>query len=760
MRHKKFRTPQVAALIGCLLFYIVGIVTYAIYNAENSQKNLLDSIDKQLLLAATSLKYMLAEDFHDRAVAPDSIPMPEIDRNRRVISRFAEETEFVYVYTVVKYKDKYYFAAPTVTDEELKQKKNWYFHPYKDIPPEFVQALKADKPAFLNYHDQWGFFRSVALPQTAPGGARYLACVDYDIGYLAGLRQRIYLYSALAGVFFLVLSIPFLLLFRYVYNKHAGQLVRMNLILKEHRDNLEQLVEIRTRDLIGAKEEAEQASRTKTVFLANVSHELRTPLNGILGYAERISQLGGSDEVKGHAEVIVGQAEHMLSLINELLDHTKVVAGQVSLSPHPFKLSGMLASVVEATKPQAKNKNLKYSLTMDPAIDGRLLGDAKRIKQVLINLVGNAIKFTQKGGVSLLVEQLDRNQERVTLRFTVTDTGVGIPPDKLEAVFGRFVQLEHPSLGQQSGTGLGTTIAKNLVEMMGGEIRVSSSPSAGGAKFWFDLSLPITEAPEKARSIPWKKLERAAVAGEILLVEDHEVNQALITAQLTDIGQRVTTAGDGEKAVSLASQRKFDLILMDVQLPGINGIEASRRIRRGQGPNRNTPIVALTASADADTEKDCAEAGIQQVQTKPLRMAKLTGLIRFWLESGSDPQEDEGRLRAATMEVPMDWDLSLQEFLGDADLLKNVSDRFCSQAATQIGQIREAAGSGDAETVIGLAHSIKGGAANLNAVRLANLASMVEEMGRQGGLEQVSEPIKAMSAELARLRNFLTAMEG
>ena len=759
MRPAKYKTPQIAALITCLIIYIFGIMSFALYNAEINQTDLYDAIDKRLLLAARSLKYMLAKDFHDRALAPDSIPVWEIDRNRKVVSAFAAETEFTYIYAVVKYKGNYYFSAPTVTEEELKEKRNWYFHPYKDIPPEFVRALESNQAVFVNYHDQWGSFRSVALPQTTPGGRRYLACADYDIGYIAGLKRSIYLKSALAGMFFLALTIPFLFLFRYVDNRHARQLLSMNRVLKEHRDNLEQLIETRTRDLMAAKEEAEQASRMKTVFLANVSHELRTPLNGILGYAERLAHTSSSNTDKGHAEIIVGQAEHMLSLINELMDDTKVVAGQVALEPHPFRLSSILSSVLEATKPQAKNKGLQFSLKMDPNTDCHLMGDEKRIKQVLLNLVGNAIKFTQKGMVSLQVEQVNRENDQITLRFTVEDTGVGIPPEKVKLIFDRFVQLENPTLGRQSGAGLGTTIAKNLVELMGGKINVTSSSLVGGSKFWFELSLPLCEPPRETSRDQKAQHERVASSGKILLVEDHDVNQVLITTQLEDIGQSVTLAPDGETAVKQSAEQKFDLILMDVQLPGIDGIEASRRIRRNEGPNRNTPIVALTASADMNTEQNCSEAGIQQVQTKPLRKAQLSRLVSFWLGHDIDAGDQSEDSVEVNTEMPMDWELSLREFSDDAEFLKDMAERFCQQTSTQMSRIKQALASGEIDKIAGFAHSIKGGAANLNAVRLARLASKVEKAGRDGRLEKVSEPLEAMFSELVRLENFLKTVE-
>ena len=758
-------SSHITALVACVFFYIVGVGGYAVYNADQAQKEALRTIDTRLALAARSLKYMLAPDFHDRATAPDSIEMPEIDRNRIAVSNFAKETEFTYLYTVIKSGEKYYFGAPTVTEEELKQKRSWYFHPYEDIPPEFVKAFETNKAVYVNYHDQWGHFRSIALPENAPGGTRYLACADYDITFLAGLKQDIYLKSTLTGIFFLVLSLPFIILFRRVDKDYTRELLEINAELDDHRLHLEKQVERRTMDLVKAKEEAEQANRMKSVFLSNTSHELRTPLCGILGYAERIVERRDPEQDVKHANIILRQAEHMLELVNELLDHARIVAGRVMLNPQPFEFSELLDVVAQTVMPLARKKKLEFILDHDMANNLWLTGDALLIKKILINLLGNAVKFTGSGHVILRVKQVDRKELQLKLRFSVEDTGPGIPADKIPLLFERFVQLSDSETNQIKGSGLGLAIAQQLVEQMDGRIQVQSDYPQGGSRFWFDLALPLTQPP-KAPAITSDLRSGETARGNILLVEDDQTNQTLLSLQIREAGHGVDLAETGGKAISLAAGRKYDLILMDLNLPDMTGLEACRRILGGGGLNQDTPVVALTATTDRHTQDDCRAIGIKHVEYKPVRRRQLLKTINTWLtrtpanEPGAEQvppgplAADQGAVEPDPTPV-MEWDETLHEFSDDADLLISVVEQFCEESAGSVRKMRTAVREGQPGRVSDLAHAVKGGAANLGAVRLQTLAGQAEALGMNKNLEEVMQIADQMGRELERLAVYI-----
>jgi signal transduction histidine kinase/CheY-like chemotaxis protein len=460
------------------------------------------------------------------------------------------------------------------------------------------------------------------LPETSPGGARYLACADYDITFLAGLKHDIYLQSTFTGIFFLALSLPFIFLFRRVDKAYTRELLEINAELDDHRLHLEKQVERRTMDLVKAKEEAEQANRMKSVFLSNTSHELRTPLNGILGYAERIVERRDPDQDVKHASIILRQAEHMLELVNELLDHARIVAGRIMLNPQPFDFNELLAVVAQTVMPLARKKKLEFILDNDMANNLWLTGDALRLKKILINLLGNAVKFTNSGQVVLKVKQVDRKDRQLNLRFSVEDTGSGIPVDKIPLLFERFVQLSDPETNQLKGSGLGLAIAQQLVDQMGGRIQVQSDYPQGGSRFWFDLALPLA-LPPKVSAKTSSRWPGETVKGDILLVEDDRTNQTLLTLQMREEGHGVDLAETGSKAISLAAGRKYDLILMDLNLPDMTGLEACRRILGGGGLNRDTPVVALTATTDRHTQDDCRAIGIKHVEYKPVRRSNF-----------------------------------------------------------------------------------------------------------------------------------------
>ncbi|RMH18498.1 MAG: response regulator, partial [Acidobacteria bacterium] len=371
-----------------------------------------------------------------------------------------------------------------------------------------------------------------------------------------------------------------------------------------------------------AKETAEEASRAKNAFLATLSHEIRTPTGSIVGLAELLkkSQLGAQE--RAYVDAIGSSAKNLLRLIDDLLDISKIEAGKLSLERRPLRLPDLVEELRQVLEPRARAKDLAFRCHVDPRLTGWLRGDAGRLRQVLLNLAGNAIKFTDRGDVELRVEQAGTGDGdgALGIRFTVRDTGIGIPPQLARRLFAPFVQAGDG--GRRGGSGLGLAISQRIVELMGGRIEVDSRPGAGSV-FWFTIDLPRTEAPATAaatgESHAGRDLAtlRRRAEKRLLLVEDNPVNQMVAQHQLLELGYRVDVVDDGRAALSALAETAYDLVLMDCQMPGLDGYDATREIRRLAEPIRRVPVVALTAHAMRGDRERCLAAGMDDYLAKP-----------------------------------------------------------------------------------------------------------------------------------------------
>ena len=411
--------------------------------------------------------------------------------------------------------------------------------------------------------------------------------------------------------------------------------------VEAQRDHLDDLVRARTADLVIAKEAAEAASRAKSTFLANMSHELRTPMNGVLGMIglakKRMSDSKGLDQL-GKAE---RSAENLLGLLNDILDLSKIEAERLTLAMVDFPLVSVLENVNSLLAPKAQEKNLSLMIDAPPALaDLHLRGDPLRLGQVLLNLVGNAVKFTERGTVAIGVSRLPAADGTVVLRFAVRDTGIGIDPADLTRIFNAFEQADGSMTRKYGGTGLGLAICKRLVKLMGGEIGVESAPDSG-TTFWFTVRLGeaakdvVPPAPTLPRESAETHLATGFVGARILLADDEPINQEVACGLLEDAGLAVDVAEDGAQAVAMARASYYDLILMDMQMPVMNGIEATQAIC-ADSLNRKTPILAMTANASGADRDLCLAAGMSDFITKPVNPDKLYETLLFWLKMRGD----------------------------------------------------------------------------------------------------------------------------
>ena len=528
-------------------------------------------------------------------------------------------------------------------------------------------------------------------------------------------------------------------------------------------------------DLEQARDAALAASRAKSQFLATMSHEIRTPLNGVLGMAQLLEQTPLQPEQRDFVRTILNSGESLLELINEILDFSRIEAGRFSLDTHDFALRAVVTGVVEALAVLARNKGLALECSLSDDIPALLHGDPHRLRQILANLIGNAIKFTDTGSVTLKVSRepgVGSPESKGSgvdsrLRFEVIDTGIGVPLGLQARIFEAFTQVDGSSTRRFAGTGLGLSIASQLVGFMGGEIGVESEPGKGST-FWFTACFSVATGAASQSSLPAVAAPSATAAHDarVLVVEDNKANQMVAQRMLERLGCTVDVVDGGGAALERVAASRYDLVFMDCQMPGMDGFEATRAIRSREsieaGADSRLPIIAMTANVFEQDREACRVAGMDDFLAKPVTVASMQAMLAKWLARPAvslpfppgvaKPVVPDGAAPALDAELFAE----LVELMGKS--FGGFVAVFTEDTPVHLAALRAAAARHDREQLKQLAHLLKGSAANASAMKLSTLCARLEALVCDGSPEQINAQIVCIEAEYQRVAAALMAV--
>lgn len=532
---------------------------------------------------------------------------------------------------------------------------------------------------------------------------------------------------------------------------------------------------------------ADAANEAKSQFLANMSHEIRTPMNAIIGFTDLLFDESLTPKQKADVSIVRDSAESLLKLINDILDYSTIEAGELKTEMTDCSLDMILKSLESMMMPRAEKKSLDFQVVVHHDLPVRIQSDPQHLLQCLSNLTNNAVKFTEHGYVRIEIS-LQQAQGQSSIRFDVEDTGIGIPADRQQAIFNSFTQVDGSATREHGGTGLGLAITRKLVELLGGELTVASDVDRGSV---FSLVIPTGMDVSGLPRLAWRhrsvqqeaqsdQTDQHMFSGKILVAEDIETNQILMKSILSKMGLEVTLAADGRQALEQVLSQSYDLVLMDMQMPNMNGYEATAAIRK---LGNKTPIVALTANARKGDDKKCMAAGCDGYMAKPIDRRQLPHILAQYLCPGQETRDHSGNATTACTHVTgpstasaavhpapagqadccafndiIDWD-QLIERLGDEEIVREIMPTYLKDTQSHLEQLSGAVALGDCPAIASHAHALKGVGRNLSVETLADLAYQVECAGRKNDMVSAAALLDRLKDEADKVLSILSQCE-
>ncbi len=552
-------------------------------------------------------------------------------------------------------------------------------------------------------------------------------------------------------------SFPYLIVigFSYTLLMLAGRFLNIELMNNLRKNNIIQQQKI---ELDTAREKAIEASKVKSQFLANMSHEIRSPMNGIIGMTGILLDKSLDPDTRKLAETIRDCSEDLLAIINDILDFSKIESGKVELENNICDLAHCIESTFLVFDSKAREKRLDLDYSLGKSVPKAIVTDATRLRQILVNLVGNAIKFTEKGSIKVVVEKSANKTEGIELQFVVQDTGIGIPETRLDRLFKSFSQIDASTARKFGGTGLGLAISKRLAEMMGGSIWVQSK-FGYGSSFYFSIvtkeSADVaflsgsgrTQTEKISEEFPW----------QILIAEDNSVNQNIMLKLLEKLGYRADIASNGYEAIEALKKKQYDIVLMDVQMPELSGLEATRIICDTWNRDRRPYIIAMTATFQDEDRERCRDAGMEDFIGKPVRLSDLARLLKNIPKDRhtSGPQQAIPSPSPIWGDLTIDFTQMLRIVGGDKDLLATAINSFIEESDNLIQKLESSLAQRDASGFESVAHAIKQRASTFIATPVIRLTLEAEKYFKSGQWSSCIETIGKLKLDVKALNQIL-----